>query len=152
LALANAWSESDLPPEERDRLAVLEGFDDTDILDVIAGPPARVAGLRVTVVVFYGAGVGIEWHRSDGPVEVPEDWEPDELDAEKATELHEMFSGLFSLTDDVGTTYVGARGTSGGGGPGVMFGGYHFAPAVPESATRLELEVAGETLAVPLPR
>lgn len=110
-----------------------------NLLRVVAGPAKRWHGLRVTSVELYDDGVVLQWHHSDEWVDGPATarvWS--ERDYETIPFEDEIYP--HSLTDDLGTCYVGDAtpffGINGGGSI-VSFGTSAFTPAVPLRAKQL---------------
>ena len=121
--------------------------------------------LRVITVEFYDSVVVVRWRVSPDPdlaLAFPEetlaleqdlvgleDWASEELRSKgrRSLIMMRLFRG-FSLTDDLGTSYM-PKGQSHGGQPGERSGQSRFLPAVPSSASVLTFTWLG--LDVPIP-
>ena len=106
---------------------------------LIVRPPHPSRAAVAQAVELYEDGVIVRW-MIPGPVP---DWAFGDEDPS------ERLPG-FSLTDDVGTSYRPAGGSSGGGDGGYR-GEDRFVPAVPESAAQLQLHGADSVAVLELP-
>jgi hypothetical protein len=118
---------------------------------VVAGPPLRRRGLRITSVELYADGVVLQWHHArrwmEGP-ETPRIWSDFDIEMATTDELGEV-----SLTDNVGTLYQGGGAPElgvKGGGSIVHFGSASFTPAVPPDAWRLKARIRDDEIDVDL--
>lgn len=133
-------------------------FRGDEFLRALPVEPQPGAAAQVLAVELYGDGLVVH-HTYDDPVDVrpriPFEFydlaglEPpiEELLAEAEAEGGNLSPNI-SLTDDLGTDYIG--GLVGEGGVEVRHGESHFTPAVPDAATRLIVSSYAATVEVRL--
>lgn len=103
----------------------LEGW--AELIRVLPGPRARRAGLRITLVELYAAGVVLRWESVAGSQVA-------------IAETTGNSSRGWALSDEQGTRYEVA-GSGGGGGAATVSHGYQgFSPAVPDDVKRIRLQ------------
>jgi hypothetical protein len=126
-------------PNDRGRLQNPPRCRCVDLERVVAGPPIRHDGLRITHVDLYRDGLVIHWHRSveyrQPPGRELTSWE--RFQASKP----EPGFAILDLADDVGTCYRWWPGPSHDAAfrksGFVIWGSAMFVPAVPAEATHL---------------
>jgi hypothetical protein len=124
-----------------------------NLVRVVAGPPQRISGLRLTSVLLYEDGVQIYWHnalRSEGGPEVPRI-----VSSLRMRGASSFGFNAEELTDDFGTRhfrtswndpYLGIDG----GGWTVLFGSAIFTPGVAPESRMLRTAIDEEAVEIPL--
>jgi hypothetical protein len=132
------------PPPSTEQRRERHEFLGEDLTHVVAGPPERMGGVRLTGVELYTDGVVVRLHVLTPRIDIDSpgaNW-PDERHPDLASEHYHRLG----LSDDVGTPYR----PRGGGGAGQQRGAglvmrrvTVFAPAVPAQASQLVLADVG---------
>ncbi len=118
---------------------------------VVAGPPERIGGLRVTVIELFEDAVSVHWHfdsrvamgpRGEALAEELE-WEPSPfaIRPPRTSDLVDrMATPLVALQDEAGTEYSGFRCEEVRDSPDVI-GRSGFVPGPPETARGLAVVI-----------